>query len=579
MLARSLPSVVSQDHWLTPRAAVCNSSRPVSSPSAPAPSAGTLAIDLRQLPWIRRLAADYAFAFDGLALFYPGNPQDDAAWVDVIARVHAGPPRATPHLAALLAAQQRDREAPAEALEASAAFADPSTVAIITGQQAGLFGGPLYTLHKAITAIKLARRVTAERGVRAVPVFWIDSEDHDWEEVRGCTVLDDEQQAHTVQLGTLDGAGDRSIARLVVESQGQAAVEALKAVLPATEFTDDLLAMLARAYAPGRTMSAAFGRVLEHMLGRYGLVVYDAADPATKPLAASLFARALEAPGRTSQLAAEAGGRLEQLGYHAQVAAVEHSAPLFLMNGAREAIRWHEGTAVVGEREMPLAELVALATSHPERFSPNVLLRPLTQDTIFPTICYVGGPAELAYLGQLKGVYAHFGVPMPLIMPRASASVVDSATLRTLGKIDVPFAGYQRRDDLTLNQLLERQLPPEIDQSFAEATAAIAEKLEAVTRAASLVDSTLEGAAKSTLGKMQHDLQALHGKVIHAAKRKDETLRRQFHRTQGQLFPNGQPQEREVGAVWLLNRYGPAAVDRLVDLLPVDHAHHWVLTI
>lgn len=571
--------MLSREHWLTLRAALCNSSRPVSSPSAPAPSAGTLAIDLRQLPWIRRLAADYAFAFDGLAPFYPGNPQEDAAWADVVARVHAGPQRATPHLAALLAAQQRDREAPPEALAASAAFADPATVAVITGQQAGLFGGPLYTLHKAITAIKLARRVTAERGVPAVPVFWIDSEDHDWEEVRGCTVLDDEQQPHTVQLGALEGAGDRSIARLVIDGQGQAAVEALKAVLPASEFTGDVLAMLTRAYAPGRTMSAAFGRVLEHLLGRYGLVVYDAADPATKPLAARLFARALEAPGRTSQLAAEAGSRLEQRGYHAQVAAVEHSAPLFLMNGAREAIRWHDGAAVVGEREMPLAELVALASNHPERFSPNVLLRPLVQDTIFPTICYVGGPAELAYLGQLKGVYAHFGVPMPLIMPRASASVVDSSTLRTLGKIDVPFAGYQRRDDLTLNQLLERQLPPEIDRSFAEATAAIAEKLDAVTSAARLVDSTLEGAAKSTLGKMQHDLQSLHGKVIHAAKRKDETLRRQFHRTQGQLFPNGQPQEREVGAVWLLNRYGPAAVDRLVDLLPIDHAHHWVLTI
>ncbi len=564
---------------MTPRKGVCNSSRPVSSPSAPASSAGILAIDLRQLPWIRRLAADYAFAFDGLAPYYSGNPQDEAAWSDVIARVHAGPPRATPRLAELLAAQQRDRQAPPEALAASAAFADPATVAVITGQQAGLFGGPLYTLHKAITAIKLARTVTAERGVRAVPVFWIDSEDHDWEEVRGCTVLDDDQQPHSVELGALDGAGDRSIGRLVLGGQGQAAVDALRAVLPATEFSDALLAMLADAYAPGRSMSAAFGRVLEHMLGRYGLVVYDASDPATKPLAAGLFARALEAPGRTSQLAAEAGAGLERLGYHAQVSAAEHTVPLFLMNGTREAIRWHDGGAVVDDREMPLAELSALATAHPERFSPNVLLRPLVQDTIFPTICYVGGPAELAYLGQLKNVYAHFGVPMPLVMPRASASVVESSTLRTLGKIDVPFAAFQRRDELTLNQLLERQLPPEIDRSFAEATSSIAARLEAVTAAARAVDSTLEGAAKSTLGKMQHDLQSLHGKVIQAAKRKDETLRRQFTRTQGQLFPNGQPQEREVGAVWLLNRYGPAAVDRLVDLLPVDHAHHWVLTI
>lgn len=564
---------------LTLRAGVCDSSPPVSSPSAPAPSAGTLAVDVRQLPWIRRLAADYAFGFDQLASFYAGNPQQDSAWTDVIARVHGGPRRATPQLAALLTAQQRGRQAPEEAVAAAAAFADPATVAVITGQQAGLFGGPLYTLHKAITAIKLARQVTAERGVRAVPVFWIDSEDHDWEEVRGCTVLDDDQQARTIQLAELEGAGERSIARLVVEGQGRAAVDALQAALPATEFTAGLLAMLGAAYAPGRTMSDAFGRVLEDMLGRYGLVVYDAADPATKPLAARLFASALTSPGRTSQLAAEAGARLEGLGYHAQVAAAEHSAPLFHMNGAREAIRWHDGTAVVGDRELPLTELAALATTHPERFSPNVLLRPLVQDTIFPTICYVGGPAELAYLGQLKNVYAHFGVPMPLVTPRASASVVDSSTLRTLGKLDVPFAAYQRRDELTLNQLLERQLPPEIDASFADAATAISARLDAITAAATIVDSTLEGAAKSTLGKIQHDLQTLHGKVVQAAKRKDDTLRRQFMRTQAQLFPNGHPQEREVSAVWLLNRYGPAAVDRLVDLLPLDHGHHWVLTI
>lgn len=551
----------------------------MSSPSAPAPSAGTLAIDVRQLPWISRLAADYAFGFAALSPLYAGNPQEDAAWGDVIARVHAGPQRATPQLAAILTAQQRERGAPAEALAAAAAFAEPATVAVITGQQAGLFGGPLYTLHKAITAIKLARQVTAERGVRAVPVFWIDAEDHDWEEVRGCTVLDDEQQPHTIELATLDGAGERSIGRLVVADQGRAAVDALGAVLPATEFTPALLALLADAYAPGRSMAAAFGRVLEHLLGRHGLVVYDASDPATKPLVGALFARALEPPGRTSQLAADAGARLAGLGYHAQVTASEQSAPLFLMNGAREAIRWNGAAAVVGDSEMPIAELVALAAATPERFSPNVLLRPLVQDTIFPTICYVGGPAELAYLGQLKGVYAHFGVPMPLVTPRASASVVDSATLRTLGKLDVPFAGYRQQGDLTLNQLLERQLPPEIETSFAAATAALTAQLDAVTAAASLVDATLEGAARSTLGRMEHDLQALHGKVVQAAKRKDETLRRQFHRTQGQLFPNGQPQEREVGVVWLLNRYGAAAVERLVDLLPLDHGHHWVITI
>ena len=528
---------------------------------------------------MRRLATDYAFAFEGLAPFYAGNPASAEAWRAVIAQIHAGTPRATPALAALLTAQQATREAPPAARAASAMFANPAAVAIVTGQQAGLFGGPLYTLHKAITAITLARRVSAEHGVPAVPVFWIDSEDHDWEEVRSCTVLDDEQHAHTVRLGALDGAGERSVARLIVDGQGTLAVDALQAVLPVTEFTPPLLAMLRAAYAPGCSMSQAFGRVLEHVLGPYGLVVYDAADPATKPLTSELFARALSDPGRTSTLAAAAGDDLERRGYHAQVTAAEHSAPLFLIDGSRQAIRWRDRTAIVGDRERPLDELVALARTSPQSFSPNVLLRPLVQDTIFPTACYVGGPSELAYQGQLRQVYAHFRVPMPLVAPRASATVVDSATLRFLGKHDVPFHAFQRQDELTLNQLLESQLPAGVEHSFGEAERAIVDRLEAVTVAAKVVDSTLEGAAKSTLGKMQHDLQTLHGKVVHAAKKKDETLRRQFTRAQAQLFPNGQPQEREVGAVWLLNKYGPAAVDRLFELLPSDFGHHWVLTI
>jgi bacillithiol biosynthesis cysteine-adding enzyme BshC len=550
----------------------------VSSPSAPASAAGALAIDIRQLPWISHLAADYAFAFDQLAPFYAGDPHRPEAWADVIARVQATP-RAVPALAELLRAQLVSRGAPAAALEAAAALGRTGTVAVLTGQQAGLFGGPLYTLHKALTAIKLARQVSADHGVTAVPVFWIDSEDHDWEEVRRCTVLDDNQAPHTVTAADVEGAGEWPIARLTLDGQGAQAIEGLAAVLPPSEFTAEVLALLRRAYAEGRGMSEAFGIVLDQVLGPHGLVVYDAADPAAKPLARPLFAKAIADPGRTSALAAAAGGALEARGYHAQVSPTDQAAPLFHIEATRQSIRFRGDLAVIGERELPLAELAAAAEATPERFSPNVLLRPLVQDTIFPTVCYVGGPSELAYLGQLRDVYAHFGVPMPLVAPRASASVVDSATLRFLTKHDIPLPDFQRQDELTLNQLLESQLPKAVETSFTDAEAALQARLDAVTEAARAVDATLEGAAKSTLGKMQHDLQALHGKVVHAAKKKDETLRRQFTRTQTQLFPNGEPQERELAVVWLLNRYGPAAVDRLLEVLPIDAGHHWVLTI
>jgi bacillithiol biosynthesis cysteine-adding enzyme BshC len=527
---------------------------------------------------MRRLATDYAFAFDQLAPFYAGDPHQPAAWAEVIARAHAAP-RATPALAAMLRAQLERRGAPSAALEAAAAFERPTSVAVVTGQQAGLFGGPLYTLHKALTAIKLARQVTAAHGVTAIPIFWIDSEDHDWEEVRRCTVLDDDQTPHTITAADVEGAGERPIARLTLDGQAVQATNDLAAVLPATDHTGELLTLLRRAYASGRGMSEAFGAVLDHVLGPHGLVVYDAADPAAKPFARQLFVKALADPGRTSALAAASGAALEARGYHAQVTVTTEAAPLFLIDGSRQSIRFRGETAIVGDREMPLGELAALAEAAPERFSPNVLLRPLVQDTIFPTVCYVGGPSELAYLGQLRDVYTHFGVPMPLVAPRASASVVDSAAVRFLAKHDIPLPHFQRQDELTLNQLLESQLPKAVETSFADASAAIVDRLDAITAAASVVDTTLEGAARSTLGKMQHDLQALHGKVVHAAKKKDETLRRQFNRTQTQLFPNGQPQERELGLVWLLNRYGPGTVDRLLEALPVDAGYHWVLAI
>jgi uncharacterized protein YllA (UPF0747 family) len=228
---------------------------------------------------------------------------------------------------------------------------------------------------------------------------------------------------------------------------------------------------------------------------------------------------------------------------------------------------------------MSLSQLVDEATTHPEHFSPNVLLRPLVQDTVFPTICYVAGPNELAYLGQLKEVYAHFGIPMPLMYQRATATLADSATLRFLTKYDLPLMALRAQDESALNQLLEDQLPPTVEQSLTAVSSLIDERMAAVAAAVPQIDPTLEGAVKSTLGKLQHEVQTLHNKVIQAAKRRDDTLRRQFQRAQALTFPMGHPQEREVGFVWFLNRYGPALVDRLTDELPLAMGHHHVLTI
>ena len=205
------------------------------------------------------------------------------------------------------------------------------------------------------------------------------------------------------------------------------ALNELGQILPPTPFKDSVIEGLRAAYEPGVGMAEAFGRWMEHVLGHRGLVVYDSSDPASKPLVSQVFARELANPGQTGKLAALAGTDLTARGYHAQVHTQDESLALFHLSDGRRPIRHQDGHFVVGDDSFAAAALLKQATEAPAGFSPNVLLRPVVQDTIFPTICYVAGPNELAYLGQLRGVYSHFGVPMPLMYPRASATLVDSA--------------------------------------------------------------------------------------------------------------------------------------------------------
>jgi bacillithiol biosynthesis cysteine-adding enzyme BshC len=537
-----------------------------------------MAVDVRRFPWIRRLAADYAYNFPAVEPFFAGNPTQKAAWADAVRRTQAHP-RSRDEIAAVLAAQQERRGAPQAAREAARRLVDAGTVAVLTGQQAGLFGGPLFTLLKALTALKLAERVTQEQGVPAVAIFWIDAEDHDWDEVRSCTVFDSALAARSISLPPRPTGASAPVATVKLDAQINAAIDQLEQALPPTEFRPAIIQDLRACYAEGRGMAEAFGRWLEQVLGSRGLVVYDASDPASKPIASRVFVSELSKPGETARLASAAGAHLVSRGYHSQVHTHDDGLALFHLEGGRLAIRQHEGQFVVGDRSVAPAALVEEAAKRPTAFSPNVLLRPIVQDTLFPTICYVAGPNELAYLGQLRGVYERFSIPMPLMYPRASATLLDSAAMRFLSRYGLPLEALQPQDESALNQLLQSQIPPAVDGSFADASRTIESAMQAIVTSIATIDPTLEGAARSTLGRMQHDLQSLHNKMIQAAKRRDETLRRQYMRTRALAFPDGHAQERTIGFVSFLNQYGPALIDRLEEELPLDMGHHWIVCI
>src|SRR5512138_1455313 len=250
-------------------------------------SSARVDIDVRRMPWIRPLAGEYADRFPAVSEFFAGNPWTDGGWRDAIRRVqaHQHDRRSLVHM---LRAQATRRGSPPRALEAIESLADPGSVAVVTGQQAGLFGGPLYTLLKAITALQLAERARKTHGVPAVAIFWVDSEDHDWEEVRSCPVLDGDLTLRTIALGEPEGAGELPVSQIVLGADAERAVNELEAALPPTEFTTEIAGALREIYQPGVRMADAFARWMDRLLGSHGLIVFESADPSAKPMVADL---------------------------------------------------------------------------------------------------------------------------------------------------------------------------------------------------------------------------------------------------------------------------------------------------
>jgi bacillithiol synthase len=549
-----------------------------SSPEATAPAVKA-SIDVRRLPWVRPLVATYANDFASVASLYGGDPADPGAWRETIRRIQ-NTTRDRAAVAALIGRQLEQRQAPSEAREAAALLEKPDTVAVVTGQQAGLFGGPLYTLLKAINTLQLAERVRTETGVPAVAVFWIDEEDHDWNEIRTAQVLDANSALRSITVPDVEGAGSRPIASLVLDEGINAALDELAAVLTPTEFTGEVVAGLRAHYRPGAGMGRAFAGWLDRLLGRHGLIVFESADVTAKPLAADLFGREVGQPGRTSTLARQAATEMARLGHEPQVEPSEDSVALFYLDGGvRRPIKWRGPEFAVDDRPVSAAALQAEVQSSPARFSPNVLLRPLVQDRLFPTVCYVGGPSELAYQAQLKTIYREFGVELPLLYSRTSVTLLDSSALRFLEKHQLTVDALHTQDDSALNRLLESQLPPSIERTMDDAERDLALQAQALKREVSVVDPTLVGAVDTTVERIQESLKTLHHKIIQATKRKDETLRRQFVRTRMLAFPGGQPQERILNLAFFLNRHGWGLCDRLLEMLPLEMGKHYVMTV
>ena len=455
--------------------------------------------------------------------------------------------------------QQEAREAAGAAAQARR-LRDPKATAIVTGQQAVLFGGPLYVLYKALAAVVVARALEARRGAPVVPVFWVAADDHDFAEIRSTTVLDETGQIHDVRYSPHREPVGQPASRIALDDTVSALVEELRGRLPAGLHRDEVLSLVAACYRPGATLSEAFARLLSALLP--DLVVLDPSDPALKAPVLPVFARELVEHSPTSRLAAEAGQRLLAAGYHQQVPVRAGFLNLFVyLDGERRAMGWENGIIEVRGlgRRMPVAEAQRMLEKDPSGFSAGVLLRPLTQDLLLPTAAYVGGPAEIAYHAQIGPSYAHFGIPRPVLVPRPSVTLVEPAQARALEADEISLPDLQA-DPQGLLSRWARQDYPEVGAAFDRTRKAIEKEMATVEEMLGSLDPTLKAAADGARGRALHQVETLQEKAMRALKKRDQSRADRLRRTRDALMPGGAFQERGLGLVNLLARHGTALV-------------------
>lgn len=492
----------------------------------------------------------------------------------------------------VLAAHETDRDALADALGASNESwgAGPETlrnverlrskesVAVVSGQQVGLFTGPLYTVYKALSAVKLACCLT-DRGVEAVPVFWMATEDHDWPEVREAEVFACEGRLTSAALPAELHAEGAPVGTVRLDESVGEAITQLLAPLPRSEFTPDLERLLRETYRPGRTHGEAFARLLTALVSAYGLVLLDPLDARLKRLAAPLYERAaLRAPELAAALVARSR-ELEEAGYYAQVHTSPDAFPLFFHDeeGRRLAVaRNAEGLyqAKGDPRQWTLEKLAAAAAAEPERFSPNVTLRSVVQDYLLPTVAYFGGAAEIAYFAQTAEVYRLLGRPATPIFHRASMTIVERRTGRTLERYGLRPEDFFEGLDAVVARVVEEHLGRDVAEAFDRTGAEIGGALDRLHEELRRFDPTLADALSGGRPKIAHHLDGLRARFHRAQMERDEVVHRQLERAANYLYPDKTLQERRLNVASLLARHGRYVLDWVFDAIDpgaVDH--------
>ena len=531
-----------------------------------------------QIPHTTRLFLDLLAYTSEVQPFYPRSPHFHQ-WLKQEAGEIAYDPTRRECVSAILERQNKSWNASPKTL-ANLDRLRKGAATVVTGQQVGLFGGPTFALYKALTAVKLAEEATAS-GVDAVPVFWLATYDHDLAEVNHVSVPGTDGGLELLSTPSHDVPG-APVSNVRFGEEIDPLIQQVAALLGETEATQ----LLRESYRSGETLGTAFARLYARIFADWGVILLDASDAEFSRLAKPIYRAAIE---RSPELAAkllERGRALESAGYHQQVKVTESSVLLFTTrHGARTPISRRtipDGAEFVIDGEaaaekLSQSQLLAELEEHPEHFSPNVLLRPAVEDFLLPTLAYTGGAAEAAYFAQAGVVYEAILGRITPILPRFSATIVEPKIQRLLQKHEIATTDVFDGPEQLRQQIAARQLPRDLQAAFEAAKSSFDENFSAVKDRLEKLDRTLVDATETARSKMQHQLEKLYAQAARAEAQKGELVTRHAETLSQALYPEKGLQERTVGGIYFLARYGSDFLHQLYDTISSNCPDHQIV--
>lgn len=538
-------------------------------------------IPFEHIPHQSRLFLDYLKDPLALRQYYPSAVRFHHELQERVPEVLRSHKVDRARVADALEAMNKRFGAPAETLKNIELLREEDCVAVVSGQQAGLFTGPLYTIYKALSAVKLAGCLR-QRNTKAVPVFWIAAEDHDFAEVAKAEFIGRDCQLKSVEVSASVHGEGQPVGQVISDESIVKVVDELFELLPASEFAADMKALVLKAWEPKRGFVDSFARMMTSLLGTYGLIFLDPLDADLKKIAAPVYSAAALEASQIASAVEQRSKELERAGYHAQVMATANSFPLFLHDesGARHAVsRTEEGKYRTKDiaREYTAEALAQLALANPEMFSPNVTLRAVVQDYLLPTIAYYGGSAEVAYFAQTAEVYRVLGRPATPILPRSSLTMIERHAGRVLERYNLTLEDFFEGIDPVIERVVEEHLGTNTAKLFAKTEQNVNEELDRLRQELESVDPTLASALDTGRKKINYQLEGLRTRFVRAQMTRDEAAHRQLQRAFDQLYPGKELQERHINITSLLARHGTYVIEWIYNAINLGSTEHQVV--